>query len=33
MDDFFVYGSSFERYLENLGTVLQRYKDKNLALN
>ena len=33
MDDFSVYGSSFENCLENLETVLQRCKDKNLALN
>ena len=33
MDDFTVYGSSFEHYLENLGTVLHRCQDKNLALN
>ena len=33
MDDFSVYGSSFESYLENLGAVLQRCKEKNLALN
>ena len=33
MDDFIVYGSSFEHCLHNLGTVLQRCKDKNLALN
>ena len=33
MDDFIVYGSSFEKCLHNLGTVLQRCKDKNLALN
>ena len=33
MDDFTVYGSSFEQCLHNLGTVLQRCKDKNLALN
>ena len=33
MDDFTVYGSSFEQSLHNLGTVLQRCKDKNLALN
>ena len=33
MDDFKVYGSSFEQCLHNLGTVLQRCKDKNLALN
>ena len=33
MDDFSVYGSSFENYLENLEIVLQRYQDKNLSLN
>ena len=33
MDDFSVYGSSFESCLENLETVLQRCKEKNLALN
>ena len=33
MDDFTVYGSSFEQCLHNLGTVLQRCKDKNLAPN
>ena len=33
MDDFTVYGSSFEQYLHNLGTVLQRCKNTNLALN
>ena len=33
MDDFFVYGSSFESCLEILETVLQRCKDKNLDLN
>ena len=33
MDDFLVYGSSFEYCLENLETVLQRCQDKNLALN
>ena len=33
MDDFSVYESSFESCLENLETVLQRCKDKNLALN
>ena len=33
MDDFTVYGSSFERFLHNLGTILQRCEDKNLALN
>ena len=33
MDDFLVYGSSFEDCLKNLATVLQRCQDKNLALN
>ena len=33
MDDFTVYGSSYEQWLHNLGTVLKRCKDKNLALN
>ena len=33
MDDFTVYGSSFEQCLHNLRTVLQRCQDKNLALN
>ena len=33
MDDFTVYGSSFEHCLQNLGTVLYRCLDKNLALN
>ena len=33
MDDFSVYGSSFENCLEILETVLQRCQDKNLALN
>ena len=33
MDDFSVYGSSFEDCLKNLETVLQRWQDKNLALN
>ena len=32
MNDFSVYGSSFDSYLEILETVLQRCKDKNLAL-
>ena len=31
MDDFSIYGSSFESCLENLEIVLQRCKDKNLA--
>ena len=33
MDDFSVYGSSFENCLENLETVLQICQDKNVALN
>ena len=33
MDDFSVYGSSFEDCLKNLETVLKRCQDKNLALN
>ena len=33
MDDFSVYGSSFENYLKNLKTILQICQDKNLALN
>ena len=33
MDDFSVYGSIFEKCLEKLETILQRYQDKNLALN
>ena len=33
MDDFTVYGSIFEKCLHNLETILQRCKDKNLALN
>ena len=31
--DFSVYGSSFEKCLENFEIVLQRCQDKNLALN
>ena len=33
MDDFTVYGSSFEHCLQNLGTILHRCQDKNLDLN
>ena len=33
MDDFTLYGSSFENCLHNLGTILHRCQDKNLALN
>ena len=33
IDDFTVYGSSFEHCLQNLGTVLNRWQDNNLAWN
>ena len=33
MDDFTMYGSSFDQCLKNLETVLQRCQDKQLALN
>ena len=33
MDDFSVYGSSFEKCLKFLEIVLQSCQDKNLALN
>ena len=33
MDDFSVYGSTFEDCLKNLETILQMCQDKNLALN
>ena len=33
MDDFTVYGSSFEHCRQNLGTLLHRCQDKNLVLN
>ena len=33
MDDFLIYGSSFEKCLKILETILQRCQDKNLALN
>ena len=33
MDDFSMYGSSFEHCLKNLEIVLLRFQDKNLALN
>ena len=33
MDDFSIYGTRFESFLDNLGTVLQRFKENNLALN
>ena len=33
MDDFLVFGSSFDHCLHNLSLVLQRYEEKNLVLN
>ena len=33
MNDFSVYGSSFESYLENFAIVLHKCKDENLTLN
>ena len=33
MDDFSIFGSSFRDCLKNLATMLQRCKEKNLALN
>ena len=33
MDDFFVFGATFEDCLENLDTVLKRYVETNLVLN
>ena len=33
MDDFSVYGGSFENFLDNLEIVLQRCREKNLVLN
>jgi len=33
MDDFSVFGPSFEKCSENLGLVLQRCKETNLVLN
>ena len=33
MDDFSVYGSSFEKCLKILETIFQRCQDKNLAFN
>ena len=33
MDDFSIYGSGLESCLDNLGTILQRCKEKNVALN
>ena len=33
MDDFSVFGTSFDHCLHNLARVLQRFKEKNLVLN
>jgi hypothetical protein len=33
MDDFSVYGKTFDHYLENLDKVLQRCQEKDLVLN
>jgi len=33
MDDFLVYGKTFDHCLENLDKVLQRYREKDLVLN
>ena len=33
MDDFSVFGTSFDHCLHNLALVLQRCEDKNLVLN
>jgi len=33
MDDFFIYGDSFDQYLHHLELVLQRCAEKNLTLN
>ena len=33
MDDFSIYGDSFDQCLHHLELVLQRYKEKNLTLN
>ena len=33
MDDFLVYGKTFDHYLENIDKVLQRCQEKDLALN
>jgi hypothetical protein len=33
MDDFSVYGKTFDYCLENLDKVLQRYQEKDLILN
>ena len=33
MDDFFVYGKTFDDCLENLDKVLQRCEEKHLVIN
>jgi hypothetical protein len=33
MDDFTVYGKTFDHYLENLDKVLQRCHEKDLVIN
>jgi hypothetical protein len=33
MDDFSVYGKTFDDCLKNLDNVLQRYEEKHLVLN
>jgi hypothetical protein len=33
MDDFLVYGKTFDHYLENLDKVLQSCQEKDLVLN
>jgi hypothetical protein len=33
MDDFLVYGKTFDHYLENLDKVLQRCQEKDLVLS
>ena len=33
MDDFLVYGKTFDHCLDNLDKVLQQYQEKDLVLN
>ena len=33
MDDFLIYGKTFDHYLENLDKVLQRCQERDLVLN
>jgi len=33
MDDFSIYGDSFDQYLHNLELILKQYTEKNLTLN